>query len=704
MRESEAGQRERGTLGATASHADSVTKPAILKIAVPVPKRCLYDYLFPQDHRVAESGLPPVGTRVQVEFRTRKLVGILVRYDEQSDIDPDKLKPVGAFLDERPALTPDVMELAMRSSRYYHHPAGEVLQTALPVLLRTLGSEKSIANAEKKMAVAAGKDRRTGVGVSQSIPLPGDYRQVANTVLRAREKWRPYLLCADTGDEREALYLHLANEIVKRGGQVLVLVPEAGMGAHIAETFCRHFGDLCALTHARPGNAARYRAWKSARDGRAQIIIGTPSAVFVSAPKLDLIIVDDEHDLSFKQTGKFSYSARDMSVLRAQIGKIPVLLVSRTPCLESVHHAAKGDYHRLNPSGACRSAPRASCHVIDTSRQKLEGGISPELVNAVSRHTGNGGRVLLLINRRGYASAWVCEHCGVAETCSGCTARLVFHFDPAHLRCHRCNRQYPVSNECTHCGHGEMRASGTGTQKCEQMLNTLLPGVPVYRVDSDSAGRASDYRNTLERIRASAPCMVVGTRLLHKEPRLPDMDLVAILDCDSALYASDFRAAEHFGQFVIQMTSHTGRQLPHKEIMIQTRRPDNPLLHKILRQEYDDFARTLLKERQQRRLPPYGHMALLNCEARNPVLAEARLNALQQALCQKLSGNTTLVGPLSLSDRQHSRWHRQAIIVYADLRSERARLLAHARQLMEQPEFSGDHRYRWSLDVDPQFV
>jgi primosomal protein N' (replication factor Y) len=677
----------------------------ILKIAVPVPRRESFDYLPPADFKAGEDMLPAPGTRVQVPFGSRQLIGVLVGTAKKSAINPAKLKYADAFLDKTPALTPEILHCALRAASYYYHPEGEVLRAALPARLRT---PRKRDEEDQKKESSDGRDMNMSAKMVDPPSLapditPGEEQLSAvREILSQSTPWRPCLLHGVTGSGKTEVYKRVALDIVRRNCQALILVPEIGLTPQIAVQFSEYFGDALEVMHSGMTSVQRYRAWQRARAGHASVVIGTRSAVFTPMPHLGLIVVDEEHDISFKQQEGFRYSARDVAILRAQAAEVPLVLGSATPSLESMHNARKNRYRYLALSMRPKGVSMPTYRIVDTRGQKMQGGMSATLMQDIEANFSKGNQSLIFINRRGYARAWMCTHCRLARECPNCSARLVFHIGHERLRCHHCNHNEAPDKTCPQCGAASMSAIGVGTQQCTQVLGKIFPEIPVYRVDSDNVRGVGALKAILGRVNAGEPCVLTGTQMLSKGHDFPNLTLVAILDSDKYLHDIDFRASERFGQMIMQVAGRAGRLRKPGKVIIQTREPDNPNLYQLTHHNYMDFAETLLEERRRRQLPPYGYMALLNCEARSSVLAEVEALKFRKALSQKMPKDLLLVGPVPPILNMRAKWHRRMIIIYASSRAIRAKALTQAYQLLEHARFGNTGRSRWFMDIDPQ--
>ena len=646
----------------------------ILQIALDTPLRRVFDYLPPA--KGGERHEPPQpGVRVLVPFGRQRLIGILVGIVSETTIPLGKLRAALEFLDERPVFDPVTFELLRWAADYYHHPIGEVHAAALPVSLRLgkptaesterwsltpQGCEEldrpSSKRAPQQRALLSWLANRSGatadevsesfkpallktlaargwiaaqVSESSSIASPmqmepsdlaltGAQRQAVDGILATLSTFAVHLLDGVTGSGKTEVYLRVIAAAIAGGGQALVLVPEIGLTPQLVERFRRRFSAGVAVVHSGLTDSERRDAWRSAHGGQARIIIGTRSAVFTSLPKLALIVVDEEHDASYKQHEGFRYSARDLAVMRARGGGVPVILGSATPSLETLENAASGRYirHLLPQRPGAAQPPRMS--LIDLRRHPAEQGLSTPAMQAIHQHLKAGGQIIVFLNRRGYAPSLFCNSCGWVAPCAHCDARMTLHRRAQQLRCHHCGAQAPVPTICAGCGQA-LLAVGQGTERVEETLTRFFPDAPLARLDRDSATGRGSIQTVLDRVHSGEARIFVGTQMLTKGHHFPDVTLVVILDADQGLFASDFRATERLAQTITQVAGRAGREARAGEVLIQTQFPEHPLLNRLIAEGYESFAASALEERREAGWPPYSRLALLRAEAKDSV-------------------------------------------------------------------------------------
>jgi len=721
----------------------------VLHIAIPSPLRRRFDYLAPA------APVTP-GCRVRVSFGRQRLVGIVLDTAAGSEVPLEKLRPVEAVLDSEALLPPDVLELLTWASTYYHHSIGEVCASALPVALRQgeparprglrrhvltdagraadpgqltrAPRQAALLAFLQRLAAPAGADELAGVdgwqgamarleekgwvtteespalpvaGRSADTPPPLAPAQQAavDAVAAAFGRFGGFLLDGVTGSGKTEVYLRLIAQALAAGRQTLVLVPEIGLTPQLLERFRLRFPVPIAVLHSGLADGERLNAWLAARAGLAPIVIGTRSAVFTPLPQLGLIIVDEEHDPSFKQQDGFRYSARDVAVVRAQKAGVPVVLGSATPALESLANAAAGRYTRLELPERAGSAIHPQLHLLDIRHQRLDGGISEPLYGVMGRHLERGGQVLLFLNRRGYAPVLLCHDCGWVASCRRCDAHLTYHAGQKRIRCHHCGTERPVPQQCGGCGSHDLRPIGHGTERVEEALRTRFPDTGIERIDRDATRRKGSLEAKLSRVHSGEARLLIGTQMLAKGHHFPDVTLVGILDADQGLFSADFRAGERMAQLILQVAGRAGRAERPGEVLIQTHHPDHPLLRLLIEQGYGAFAAAALEERRQAELPPYSFLALLRAEAPAAAvplafLEEARLLAegLQPA-------GVMLLGPVPAPMERRAGRYRAQLLLQAASRAALHRLLERWLPLLE--ESKAGRKARWSLDVDP---
>ena len=734
----------------------------ILQIALDTPLRRVFDYLPPRNETIAA---PPLGVRVKVPFGRRQLVGVLVGTAAHSAIPPDKLKAAVEFLDRVPVFDPVTFELLRWASEYYHHPLGEVMAAALPAALRSgqaaddplevwsltpagagEAAQPTGRPAPKQRALLAWLAQRgsaTADEVTQTFrgtrtlrslrdrgwieravvaaPAPPHaahasevtmteaQASVVATIVGSLGRYVPHLLYGVTGSGKTEVYLRVIAAAIADGGQALVLVPEIALTPQLVGRFRRRFEGAIAVLHSGLSGTLRRDAWRSAHGGQARIVIGTRSAVFSSMPRLSLIVIDEEHDASYKQQEGFRYSARDLAVWRAQRSHVPIVLGSATPSLESLENAAQARYSKLllpQRPGAARPPHLA---LVDLRKHACEQGLSQPAMQAIGRHLAGGGQVIVFLNRRGYAPSLFCNGCGWVAPCAHCDARMTVHRRAAVLRCHHCGAQAPVPQVCGQCGK-PLNPVGQGTERVEETLTRLFPQAPLARLDRDTATGKGTLEAVLARVHEGEARILVGTQMLTKGHHFPDVSLVVILDADQGLFASDFRATERLAQTITQVAGRAGRATRPGEVLIQTAFPEHPLLTRLITEGYDGFAASALEERREADWPPFSRLALLRAEAKDSEALDGFLRAAAaagHALAvggpavggPAVRGPLKILGPASALMARRADHFRAHLLIETGARSTLQRFLT--RWLPAVEALPGPPGLRWSIDVDP---
>jgi len=730
-----------------------VDKALILKIALDTPLRRVFDYLPPAG--VADSIRP--GVRVRVPFGRRQIVGILIATAPNSDLDPTKLKQALEILDQAPVFDAVTFDLLRWAADYYHHPLGEVLAAALPVSLRE-GEDAEPSAVERwsltaagrielespdarraprrralleQLAMGAASTQELGPGAGAQLKAlaahgwaqverlaaspasienrPGEVAltdaQVAvlEAIRASLGRFAAHLLYGVTGSGKTEVYLQaiaaaLAEDAARGApGQALVLVPEIALTPQLVERFEQRFGGGIVVLHSGLAAGQRREAWRAAHGGQARIVIGTRSAVFTSLPALRLIVVDEEHDASYKQQEGFRYSARDLAVLRAQRAGVPIILGSATPSLETLENVASGRYSELElpqRPGAAR-APRMI--LVDLRKHPSEQGVSQPAIQAIGQHLHGGGQVIVFLNRRGYAPSLFCSSCGWAAQCMHCDARMTLHQRAGELRCHHCGARAAVPAVCGQCGR-QVLPVGQGTERIEETLARLFPHAPLARLDRDTGGAHGAMRAVLERVHSGEARILIGTQMLTKGHHFPDVSLVVVLDADQGLFASDFRATERLAQTITQVAGRAGRSARLGEVMVQTSFPEHPLLTRLLAAGYPAFAANALEERRAAHWPPYSRLALLRAEAKDV----ARLNRYLEdaaACARPFADGVSVLGPATAIIARRADHFRAHLLLESPSRAPLQRFLGRWLPLIEA--LPGPPGLRWSIDVDP---
>ena len=662
----------------------------ILQVALDTPLRRVFDYLPP-----SQGGGPLLpGVRVKVPFGRRQLVGILVGLAEESQVAAAKLKPALEILDAAPVFDAVTLDLLRWASDYYHHPIGEVFAAALPVSLRT--GQAAIAAETADPAPAAIVTNPSDVQLTEAQTA------VVLAISETLGQFVPHLLFGVTGSGKTEVYLRVIAEVLKRGGQALVLVPEIALTPQLVERFSRRFSAGVAVLHSGLTGKRRRDAWRAAHSGAARVIIGTRSAVFTSLPQLALIVIDEEHDASYKQQDGFRYSARDLAVMRAQRAQVPIVLGSATPSLETLENVGQSRYRKLllpQRAGAAR-APRMS--LIDLTKHASEQGLSQPVMEAIARHLAAGGQVIVFLNRRGYAPSLYCNGCGWVAPCAHCDARMTLHRGASQLRCHHCGARVPVPLICAACGQ-PLNPVGQGTERVEETLVRLFPDAPLARLDRDTASARGAMEAVLARVHSGEARLLVGTQMLTKGHHFAQVTLVVILDADQGLFASDFRATERLAQTITQVAGRAGRESRPGEVLIQTEFPRHPLLNRLITEGYEAFALEALKERQEAHWPPFSRLALLRAEAKDTAVLDGFLQAAADAGRGLQSATKTsaikILGPASALIARRADYFRAHLLIEAAARAGLQRFLAEWLRVIENSPIPTN--LRWSIDVDP---
>jgi primosomal protein N' (replication factor Y) len=724
----------------------------ILKVALDAPVMQAFDYLPP----TAPVSLRP-GQRVSVPFRSGERVGVILELAEDSKIPRDRLRRIRVCLDPEPLLDAKLMALLDWAATYYQHPPGEVYAAALPRLLRrgrgeaahqhawrttaagiaALG-EGSLARAPAQARILTeliGKPwgmpmeelRRFGAATAKTIralatkgliekvratsppltgqpaPRPGpilnDAQRAAVEQITGSSGYGVFLLEGVTGSGKTEVYLQCVAAELSRGRQALLLVPEIGLTPQLLERIRARFPTVgLAVMHSSLSDGQRLDAWQRARRGEARIVVGTRSAVFTPLADPGIIIVDEEHDASFKQHEGFRYSARDIAVWRAHQLDITAVLGSATPSFETLFNSMSGRYRKLALPERTGAAGHPSVHLIDLRRHTPTDGLSAPLLAAIGRHLGEGGQVLLYLNRRGFAPTLFCPGCGGTIDCKRCDARLVLHRDRNRLVCHHCGAERSVPAECPEC-KGTLYPLGQGTERLENALQMHFPDAPAERLDRDTTRRRGELEERLARVASGRARILLGTQMLTKGHDFPAVTLVAVIDADQGLFGTDFRAAERLAQSFVQVAGRAGRGDRAGEVFVQTLFPEHPLLRLLVQGGYEQFAREALLERKAAAWPPYSHLALLRAEASRAEIAQDFLEAARRQAEGLDLSDITLLGPAPAAMERRAGRFRAQLLLQSPKRPALQRFLAGWRPLLA--ELREARTARWSLDVDP---
>ena len=664
-------------------------------VAVPRPLRTLLSYTL------AEGMQPTAGMRVLVPFGNQHTVGLVIRVEAVVPIDTDgafTLKPVETLLDTVPLPDAHLLELLQWAARYYHHPVGEVIFSALPVALR------------KPKLLSSRLQKCLGMHETLCSPLPDTHAlqltDEQQQCLLSIEQWnaeaprRPILLHGITGSGKTEIYLRLIAPLFAAGKQVMVIVPEIGLTPQLLLRFARFFGDTpMACLHSALSDGERIKAWLQARSGEARIIIGTRSAIFTPAPNLALIVIDEEHDASLKQQEGFRYHARDLAIKRAQMLDIPIVMGTATPSLESLYNADSRRFHYVRLNQRPGSTRKPDLQVQDTRPFELQAGLTPHSLQAIRQTLARGEQVMVFLNRRGFAPALYCPSCGWQANCEHCSVKMTWHARRNKLVCHHCGAEQITPLRCPQCQNPQLTTQGQGTGRLELALQTHFPAAVVVRIDRDSTSRKGELEAKLATVRSNDPLILVGTQMLAKGHDFPNLTLVIILDIDQSLLSTDYRALERLGQLLVQVAGRAGRADKAGRVILQTSQPDHPLLHQLVGHGYTPFARQLLEDRKRWHFPPFGYQALIR--ASSTVSMEKALQFLEHISQLLISGSTDIqrLGPIpALLEKRANRYRAQLLLGS----QQRAALHAALHQVLQaSAKLPGRASIRWSIDVDP---
>ena len=657
----------------------------IAQIALDVP----IDERF--DFRVPEGLEAPVGSLVVVPFgRTRK-VGVVVGRPRASAVPLERLKDIQSRVEDVEPLGAAELELFEFCAQYYQRPLGEVIAASLPPRLRQVS--------RRRIALPAASE--AAPGFEATAPLTPAQQAAVDLVRSRAGEFHPVLLHGVTGSGKTEVYLHLVADALARGRQALVLVPEIGLTPQFeAQVRARFPGATVMAAHSHLNEGERAAAWLGAQSGSARIVLGTRLAVLTPFRDLGLVIVDEEHDPSYKQQEGLRYSARDVAVRRAQRLGIPVVLGSATPSLESFANAREGRYALATlPERAAAGATFPAVRTVDTRADRPTDGLTFALLQAIRSRIARGEQSLVFVNRRGFAPVLFCRACTWHSSCTRCSANLVLHLRDGELRCHHCGKRERAPTNCPNCGAADLAPVGQGTQRVEEALTAALPGARIARVDRDSTARRGALKAVFDRVKSGEIDVLLGTQMLAKGHDYPSLTLVGVLDADSALFSADFRASERLFAQLVQVSGRAGRGARPGEVIIQTDFPHHPLYAAVALHDFDRFADGALEERRLAGFPPFAHLALLRAESKQA--GEATRFLQSAARIAKRLGGVEVFDPVPAPLERKAGFERAQLLARATSRRAMQPFLARWRDALAERD---ERRVRWSLDVDPQEV
>jgi len=730
-----------------------VSAQSVLRVAINAPLSRLFDYLPP------DGATPTPGCRVLVPFGRQQQIGVVMEVAEQSDVPESKLRKATTVLDGDPLLGDVDRWLVRFTSDYYHHPVGEVVAAAMPAMLRqgkplvSMVSKISVTEegrtadldvigkrAPKQAALLTIiRDADTIRFEELDEAMPGwrrlkktlvdkmlieefetsddsdEAEELANVeqidgpelnhdqtialqAIRARPGFQVSLIDGVTGSGKTEIYLQLIRELIDDGRQVLVLVPEIGLTPQLVKRFRTRLGLEPVLLHSALSDTARLAAWRAARRGSAQLILGTRSAVFVPMKNPGMIVVDEEHDGSLKQQEGLRYSARDLAVARGKKQDIPVVLGSATPSLESLQRCRDDAYqHLLLPTRAGNAVPPL-LRLVDITKYQSSDGLSDPVIAAIKENIREGGQVLVFLNRRGYAPTLICTGCGKIADCNRCDARMTVHANSNKLMCHHCGAGRAIDSECPDCG-STCKPLGQGTERLEDSLRAQFPEDAITRIDSDSTRIRGTMKKALAAATTGETKILVGTQMLSKGHHFPNLTLVVVINADQGLFSTDFRGSERLAQSLIQVAGRSGRESRQGEVIIQTAFPQHPFWSELFSGGYERVATAALAERETAAWPPFSRIALLRAGAVRREDTHAFLESARQIAESMNMADVRILGPVSAPMERRAGRYRAQLLLQSRQRKGLHDMLGQLRTALEGSKFA--RRVRWSIDVDP---
>jgi len=726
----------------------------ILNIALPVPLRRTFDYTIGD---IPIENLVP-GIRILVPFGKRQQkTGMLVKLTNQTDIARDKLKKVISIIDSEPVISKADLKLLQWTADYYHHPVGEVIFNALPASLRQgkpailkvnyswclseqgkeidpltlirapkqlallkllllhskpmsaleiesriLHSRTPLIALQKKGLVTKSKtsdDKNITANNKTDINLNSEQEHASHQLIKSLCAKHVFLLDGVTGSGKTEVYIKVMQAVVEMGKQVLILSPEIGLTPQLVDRITSRIDARVAILHSGLSDTDRLRAWLDAKNGHADIIIGTRSAIWSSLKNPGLFIVDEEHDLSYKQQDGLRYSARDIAVVRGNLSNSPVILGSATPSMETLRNVELEKFQLLKLDRRAGEACNPIVKIIDLRNQAMKGAVSQVLLNAIKKELSNGKQVMLFLNRRGYSPTIMCHHCAWIAKCERCDRNMTYHKQRNTLSCHHCDRQHPLQLDCPDCSAKDFLEIGHGTERLTETISECFPKARVLRIDRDSTRRKGSMETMLNTIKEGKADILIGTQILAKGHHFPNLTLVGIIDTDGGLCSSDFRASERMAQLFIQVSGRAGRERSAGSVLLQTHFPDHPLLNSLIKNGYGEFARNLLHERQEANLPPYSYLALLRSEAHQQ---GPQWEFLQKAaaLLKNIGRHLQIYGPIPAPMEKRAGKIRMQLLVLSNNRAALKQAMQSCTPVIEKLPIA--KKVRWSLDIDPQ--
>lgn len=716
--------------------------PKVVQVALKVPFANHLDYSLPESIKP-----PSIGSRVLVNLgKSKQVVGLVLGFAQSSQ--HKNLKPILQVLDEQPIFNQHNLQLLKQAAKYYQVGLGEMVFTALPSWFKKsdnkpiplqkwwqakLSIEKAkqlLAKAPKQLEVyqylflhgplmskslshiASGAaqvcQQLAEKGLAQSTELclvdnqsavdPGftltEHQQLALTQIQQQSnQFKVMLLDGITGSGKTEVYIRYIQDLLQQQKQVLVLVPEIGLTPQLFQEISQRINGQMAVLHSGLSDGARARVWHHSKTGKLDVVVATRSGIFTPFKNLGAILIDEEHDLSYKQQDGVRYSARDLAILRAKIEHIPVVLGSATPSLETFNHAQSGNYLWLKLRKRTNHNPMPAIVLQNANNNKASMGLSVKSLNAIRHHLADGNQVLVFLNRRGWSPKLICHECGWVGQCDDCDVYLTYHKQQNILKCHHCDRRYLLPEFCPACGSQHVETMGVGTEKIAEGLAENLSNVAIVRFDRDSVKTPTQWQKNLEIIRSGDPCVIVGTQMLSKGHDFPLLSLVVVVNVDNSFFSADFRATEYLAQLLTQVSGRAGRAKTRGEVIIQTQFPEQPFFKSLFEQGYETFACSQLKERAAMQFPPVTYLAVIRAQHRDERLLEQFL--LEMTQCCEQNQHVNALGPIPALIAKKQKLHRMQIILNSNQRKALHQLI---HQLKSQ---FNSNKVQWFIDIDP---
>lgn len=717
----------------------------VVQVALKVPFAPYLDYLVSENMTA-----PKIGARVLVPLgKSKKLVGMVVGLSKESAF--KNLKAIDAVLDEEPLLNQVTLKLLKQAAKYYQVNLGEMIFTALPSWYRKTENrpipihywwqatadietaKNLLSNAPKQLEVfeyilkhgplqsktmshissTASQICRqleskglvdcaevcfvdNDSAIDPGFELTKDQANAYQQIQKQRNDFNVHLLDGVTGSGKTEIYIRLINDLLSAKKQALVLVPEIGLTPQLFQEISQRINGQMAILHSGLSDGARARVWHHAQKGLVNVVVATRSGIFTPFKNLGCILVDEEHDLSYKQQEGVRYSARDLAVLRGKIENIPVVLGSATPSFESLNHAISGKYQWHKLRTRTNQNPMPSLTLQNTQSATFKSGLTVKTLTAIENHLGDGNQVLVFLNRRGWSHKLICHECSWVAECDDCDAYLTYHMHLGLLKCHHCERRYSIPEFCPECGSQEVETMGVGTEKIAHGLESLFDQHAVVRFDRDSVKTPAQWQKNLEVVRSGNPCVIVGTQMLSKGHDFPLLSLVVVVNVDNSFFSSDFRATEYLAQLLVQVSGRAGRAKTKGEVIIQTQFPEQEFFQMLFKENYEYFALQQLNEREAMLFPPFTHMAIIRGQHRNERVLDGFLQQLAEGLEQ--NEDISVLGPLPAPMQKRQKLYRMQLILNSN---DRRSLHKTIHQLKNLPISKGEQQVAWFVDIDP---